>query len=169
MLPTAEEEWKDRKSYERKQQWAELLATPLLLCEMRELAKCNALVGLVNRESVYAKAVEPIIAKGLDSLDATEQHSTVWDSSVSFLLEQTAWQTIMLEVLQMGGEGGFTGRLSDNAFMEFARQHSHLIDALAQINLTLMDTLFDQYRPRVRGACLASFILLRVLRGALPC
>ena len=79
LLPVEDEEWKDRPSYERKQQWSDLLKVPLLLNLIRRLATADkkqlthtTLSGLHNRHAIYREAVRHMVQHGWSSLAQTD-------------------------------------------------------------------------------------------------
>jgi formylglycine-generating enzyme required for sulfatase activity len=147
LLPGTDESWQNPESYQRKAQWADLLKVPLLLHEMRALAQHGNLDGLKNREAVYDRTVGRLIQKGLDTLSDSPQASPFrTDDSIRKQLQSTAWRTIEAEMeSQADIDGNFTGRLAGQPFDALVEQQSSLLEMLGQINVTTLDSLFDEH------------------------
>ena len=130
----------------RKVQLSELLKTPILLHELRELVKAEKLKGLKNRENVYAEALKRLIVKGLASARDSESQHTGWtQQSVARRLREAAWQTIHAEaaVADTATED-FTGVIAGDAFEKFKEDNEGILSALAQIDVATLESLFDE-------------------------
>ena len=91
LLPSSDESCLSA-THRRKEQWADLLNVPLLLRLMRDLAASGELEGLSNRLEVYQRAIDGLIEKGLQTLEATEHRGDIWDATeVKSILEAVAW------------------------------------------------------------------------------
>ncbi|HEY2252710.1 MAG TPA: hypothetical protein VGH74_16665, partial [Planctomycetaceae bacterium] len=106
--------------------WRPLLATPLLAEQMKELALCDELGQLKNRESVYAKALSRLVDKGLDTLNSTREtrhRDEDWsiDEVMSEILAPVAWNTFRIELRGAAQGSRFTGQVTGRAYEELKK------------------------------------------------
>ncbi len=130
---------------DRKLQWADLLEVPILLHELRALARDDDLAGLKNRESVYAKSLDRLIDKGLKAAQDSSHYQRWSLSSVKSLLRKVAWETIDAEASSDRGNGNFTGVIVGEAFEQFREKHgTEFLESLAQIDIITLGSLLDE-------------------------
>ena len=142
LISTSGEKWDHRPSYDRKQQWADLLEVPLLLHLLRDLARRDELDGLKNREAVYSRAVTHLIDQGWQSLQRTDRADDLLDEvEVWDLLADIGWQMISQE--------NFTAVLQGQSFQAVRKQHRGFLRALQQVDITTLQSVFD--RPSELG------------------
>jgi len=139
VLETEEERkepWKFGKSIARKLQWANLVDQPLLLKLLRDLAIAERLEGVRNRYDIYQRAVEQLIAKGLETLRKAEREKSFQDKGdVQEVLRFIAWKR--------AEAGDFSGVVEEDDLRALMRalartrqaNASTLRDALDQINV----------------------------------
>ena len=137
---------------DRKLQWEKLLQVPILLHELRNLAQTEQLDGLKNRESVYARLLDRLIDKGLESADTSSKPPpTGWDvPRVRKRLADLAWEMILAEASTAGPVAeNFTGEFSrkldgdgdGEAFGTFCETHESILDTLGQIDITRLESV----------------------------
>lgn len=129
----------------QKSRWFDLLGIPILLHELRGLAQDGVLPELKNRENVYARSLERLIKKGLDSAKQSGSGRRSWTTeTVKRRLRDVAWETILAETSSMAAGGDFTGVIVGEPFEDFKEKHEDILDALAQIDLTTLESLLDE-------------------------
>ncbi len=150
LLAKDDEQWLSRDSYERKQQWADLLEIPLLLKMLRDLALAEregrspiSLSQLRNRHAVYSEAVAYLVRQGLDSAKDGPFRDTLYDArEVDERLTEIAWATIAQ------GDGNFTATLQGKAFSQLRKDclgDVNMLRALQQVDVITRHNVFDRY------------------------
>ncbi|MFN5533020.1 MAG: hypothetical protein ACK5F7_20765, partial [Planctomycetaceae bacterium] len=155
LLVQESDDWEVRQ---RKAQWRDLLAFPILARQLRDLAQRpgqgtqQSLEHLRNREAVYEATLGEVLERGQKSL--TEEEKTRHDDHLVMVhgkLQEAAWLSLSAETTATGSPGGFDGILRREAYDKlklWLKQAQFPHELLAKINLL---RIFEEEVETVTG------------------